>query len=152
MIDYFSGQLNLQSPLLSGGWGSWNPQPLILPGLSGDHSSPEATNHQCCQPSVNSPVCTGTFTHAHTHTHITGNIGLSVCGWGQPGLPRECQDSQDCCYSEKPCLEKENKQTNVHTFHKASNIAGLQSVLSSIVWGSVWSQYQEKRTNSSIQP
>jgi hypothetical protein len=30
--------------------------------------------------------------------------------WGQPGLQSEFQDSQG--YTEKPCLEKQNKQTN----------------------------------------
>jgi hypothetical protein len=33
--------------------------------------------------------------------------------WGQPGLQSEFQDSQG--YTEKPCLEKTNKQTNKQT-------------------------------------
>jgi hypothetical protein len=34
--------------------------------------------------------------------------GRSLWVWGQSGLQKEFQDSQD--YTEKPCFEKQNKQ------------------------------------------
>jgi hypothetical protein len=52
--------------------------------------------------------------------HTQQAHGLQAHGQGQPGLQSEFQDSQD--YTEKPCLEKQNKtnkknQTNKQKRH-----------------------------------
>ena len=38
--------------------------------------------------------------------HLGSRDSGSWCVRGQPGLQSEFQDSQDCCYTEKPCLDK----------------------------------------------
>lgn len=59
---------------------------------------------------------------ANAFSVSTGEAGAGWCLWvlGQPGLPRELQDSQG--YTEKPCLKQMNTQEIIQERKKNEDI------------------------------